>query len=727
MNSCENNSTGDGLATWVGAGVLAFAVAGTVDWALAVWSSTDTGVVGALTSWVMFVSLWVLGAVVWSLISGTGLWMVRGRVSAAGLNGWIIATTRRWWGQRHGSEDARRLANCVAGVAVLVGFAAGSVAWTMYLIESANLTWLIAVTALAGQVGLAVVLAVVGMGLRRMLQAGFLRLKKREWMRWLSFPVVAAGLAVIGAAAAVGVVVSLSDVFFAVEGPALVLLVLAVLLHFPLACIAAVRLAGVRTVKWGVWIAPVAAMLAVGVVGQHSDARRIVVLHGEAANFAFHQVHHHLELDRLFDRSDCPLPGPDGPPEGMSLDEYYDKCLDPAYDRPTAREDVPEYDRPDFEQRPSFVFITWDSVRVDRLGYMGHYRDTTPNLDAFAEENMSFQRAFTQDSGTGPSFWSLMAGKTPFQTKLEHGHRFPPPIAEDERMLGELLEEAGYRNKAIMCGTVFERDYWGIRWGFERFDNVCGSDRREVAPVVTEEGIAAFEELADGDEPFFLWVHYFDPHHPYNSHPDIGYGDSTLERYDEELTYTDRYTAKLMETIEERRDGYERPLFTIFGADHGENFGEHGTDPHARNLYRIVTQIPKIVSGPGIEAGSVDAPVAFNDVYPSVLDLAGVAIPEETTMVSQVPLFYGAEPDDKRMVFQENSYSRPRRHTRAVVWDRYLYIMDLTSGTEELYDYVDDPLERINLVGTGLAEERILRQAVIRFLETSEIPEGLED
>ena len=183
----------------------------------------------------------------------------------------------------------------------------------------------------------------------------------------------------------------------------------------------------------------------------------------------------------------------------------------------------------------------------------------------------------------------------------------------------------------------------------------------------------------------------------------------------------------LLDALDEVAKDYDRPLFTIFSADHGENFDEHGSDPHARNLYRIVTQVPKLVHGPGIEPGRIDPPVALNDVYPTVLDLAGIDIPQASTMVSQVPVYYGAEPDEDRMVFQENSYSRPRRHTRAVVWRRYHYIMDLTTNSNELYDYVDDPIERNNLIGTGLIEERIMRQALVRFLQTSTIPEGLED
>lgn len=724
----EQDNSNSRASSWFPAALLVFAGIGTVDWVLSVTSSTGVGGAGAFAGWVVFVSLWLLFATTWALATSLVLWGATGRATATPLLRLLLRRLRKWHAERHDIADAPRLATLLCAAAAIAVFIPISIVSTAHLIEERNVAWLIAATALVLQLVAAAVVFAGAAALRRLLKFLLTALRQRRRLMWINTPNVLAAAAVIATVSALYLGMSNRELYFAIEGPTLTLVASAILFHPIAAWMTDERLVLPTNLRRALYATPLLALVLVGVVSQQAEARRLVVLHGEAAKFAFNAMQRHADLDRFFLRGDCPPLGHDGlPADGMSRAEYYDECMDPIYDRPVARRVIPEYDRPDLGEQPSFVFITWDSVRVDRLGFMGHQRDTTPHLDAFAQESLVFERAFAQDSGTGPSFWSLMAGKTPFQVNLVHGNRFPPPIADDEPMLGLLLEKGGYQNEAIMCGSVFDREDWAIRRGFAVFENVCGRHLQRLAPRVTDHSKQALRRLANSDEPFFLWVHYYDPHHPYNSHPDIGYGDSRIDRYDEELTYTDRHLKKLLDAIEETRGDYDRPLFVIIGADHGENFDEHGTDPHARNLYRIVTQVPKIVNGPHIEPRRIEAPVALNDVYPSVLDLAGLDIPDGTSMVSQVPVYFGADPDEDRMIFQENSYSRPRRHTRAVVYRRYHYIMDLTTHTTELYDYVDDPLETNNLVGTGLIEEHIMRQALVRFLESSTIPEGLEN
>ena len=721
----SNSEQQANLGTWFRAGLITFALFGTIDWALALSSSTGVGPGGLALGWVVFVSLWVLGGALWAQVSGFALWAATGHATASPIMATLSGRAQTWWGERHDERDIQRLANVVVASVALVIFAAGSISMTGHLIATRNGPLIIAATSFIGQIVLALALIIGAISARRLLLSGLLSVRKFWWPRWLHTPLVLALTKLVILTGALFALITYFEIFLAVEGPSLLLAVGAVALHPPIAYLLDKKWQPSKAMRRASWAIPALCLLLVGLVSQQSDARRLIVLHGETAHFAFNSLQRHVDLDQFFRRSDCPPLGPDGlPPGGMSNADYQSQCLDPAYDRPFARTEIPEFERPHIDGQPSFLFITWDSVRVDRLGYMGHHRDTTPHIDAFAEKSLVFENAFAADSGTGPSFWSLMAGKTPFQLKLT-ADRFPPVIDDSEIMLGQVLEEAGYTNEAVLCATVFEREYWGIRWGFQRFENVCGNRRSLVAPTVTEEALSTLERLSNSEEPFFLWVHYWDPHTPYTHHPDIGYGEGRTDRYDEELRYTDRHTQKLLEAAEKLQQ--ERPLYTIFGADHGENFGEHGSDPHARNLYRIVTQVPKIIHGPGIEPGRIQPPVALNDLFPTVLDLAEIDIPETSTMVSQLPVLFGAEPDAHRMVFQENSYSRPRRHTRAVIYDRYHYIMDLTTNTNEFYDYIDDPLERNNLIGAGLIEERITRQALLRFLQTSQIPEGLLD
>jgi arylsulfatase A-like enzyme len=722
-----------GLGGWFRAALITFALVGSLEWLLAATSSTAAGFGGLVGGMLVIVSIWVLCGSVWALGSGIVLKIVSGRASGAFLVTRLVDQWKQWWAQRHSERDLRRLATFVSVMVALAAFAAASLGLTAYLIDNRHGSWLIAAASLVGQVVLAVIVITAAFGLRRYLLMALVWLQKTIWpqeksaARWLHTPALVMASVLLIAGAAVFGLVTRFDIFLAVDGPSLALIAAAIVAHPWVAYFLRRRKPLHAGLRRALWAAPLLAVVVAAVASRHAESRRLLALHGASANYVFNTLQRHVDLDQIFQSGgDCPSLDPWGrPPDGMSYEEYNARCLDPAYEQPVARTEVPAFERPELEQRPSFLFITWDSVRVDRLGYMGHERNTTPNLDAFAEQSLVFNHAFAQDSGTGPSFWSLLAGKTPFQVDLPDATGFPPKIGADEKMLGELLQKAGYQTEAVMCGSVFDTSGWGIKRGFDRFENICGKKKRDLAPIVADDAVETMQRVAGLDKPFFLWVHFYDVHGPYSNHPEIGYGDERVDNYDEELRYTDTHFQRLLDIAKKVAD--TRPLYTVFGADHGENFGEHGSDPHARNLYRIVTQVPMIIHGPNVESRRVDAPVAFNDVYPTVLDLAGIPVPEESTMVSQVPVLFGAEADDKRMIFQENSYSRPRRHTRAVVYDRFHYIMDLTMSTNELYDYVDDPLERENLIGAGLVEEQVMHQALLRFLKTSHIPEGLRD
>jgi arylsulfatase A-like enzyme len=370
-------------------------------------------------------------------------------------------------------------------------------------------------------------------------------------------------------------------------------------------------------------------------------------------------------------------------------------------------------------ERPDLVLVTIDSLRADHTELGGYARSTMPNVARRGAAGVYFARAFSQDSGTGPSLWSLHVGKTPFQTRLTRAHRFPPRYDRQETTLAERLSEAGYHTVAIVCGRVFEK--WDIRRGFVDYREVCQRSYERSAPRVSASTLKTLKDMNPG-KPFFLWVHYFDPHHPYTSHQDFALGDGQIDNYDEEIRYTDHHLEPVLEALDEMKRN--RPKFVAITADHGENFGNHGKAPHARTLYRDVTHVPLVVYGSGLTGRRVEEPVALNDLFPTFLDLADVKMPESTTMVSLArTLFGGTYP--RRMIFQENSFSRPRRHVKAGIFGSHHLIMDLTLDTIELYNMDVDPKERTNLVGLGLPEEALLQNAVRDFIGTTKVPKAL--
>jgi arylsulfatase A-like enzyme len=370
---------------------------------------------------------------------------------------------------------------------------------------------------------------------------------------------------------------------------------------------------------------------------------------------------------------------------------------------------------------PDLLLITMDATRADHMGFLGHGRPTTPDLDAPVGDAAVFGRAHSQDSGTAPSLWSLMAGKTPFQTRLTRADRFPPALDEGERTLAESLKNAGYRTEAVLCGSMFEAANWNLNRGFDAYANVCkGHGKVLLAPHVLAEAIPAVERLRAGRDPFLLWVHFLDPHMPYHDHGDPDFGSRPIDRYDEEIRYAQRHVAQLIAAA--RGVPSKKPLYVVLTADHGENFGDHGPSHHARTLYREVTHVPLVIWGPRVEPRRIDAPVAVGDVHPTLLQLAGQPVRPEVTMESLVPLLLGGAADPNRAVFMENSFSRPRRHVKAVVMGRHQLIYDVTHDATELYDLIADPAERHNLAGTGLPEERALRERMGAFLKTTEVP-----
>jgi len=370
------------------------------------------------------------------------------------------------------------------------------------------------------------------------------------------------------------------------------------------------------------------------------------------------------------------------------------------------------------EEAPSFLLITIDSVRADRLGLYGYDGPTSPALDAWAKRSVVFDRAWSADSGTAPSLWSLMVGKTPFQVDLDMHSKFPPRYASSERTLATHLSAAGYRTEALLCGRVLGSAHWNLGAGFDRYNELCGRKRKaRQASVVGRNARSRLKRLSAGTSPFFLWVHFYDPHTPYHDHPDL----ELLTPYDEEIRHVDGHLRRLLQLAE--GVARERRLWVAITADHGENFGEHGRAPHARNLYRQVTRVPLLMRGPGSRARRVQAPVCANDLFPTFLAAAGLTAP--TSMRSLLPVLRGGEPDLGRLLFQENSFARPLRHTRAVVSATHHLIMDLTTDRVELYDLEADWDERHDLAGTGLAVEGRLLEALGEHLRTTRLPPEL--
>ena len=276
---------------------------------------------------------------------------------------------------------------------------------------------------------------------------------------------------------------------------------------------------------------------------------------------------------------------------------------------------------------PDVVLITIDTLRADRLGCYGYPPARTPVLDGLAKRGARFEVAVAHAPLTAPSHASVLTGLTP----LAHGVRDNGAyvLPRTVRTLAEDFHEAGYSTAAFVSGFPLKRRF-GFDRGFDSYDDNLprGKDARRTAYVertadrTTDAALAWLRSSKRGEAPFFLWVHYFDPHAPYEAPAEAMVGAASP--YDGEVTFVDTHLGRLLRGLDERRPS--APPLVLVTADHGESLGEHGEDTHGIFVYDATIRVPFLLAGPGVPPGVVVPTVARGiDVVPTLLDYAGLA------------------------------------------------------------------------------------------------------
>jgi arylsulfatase A-like enzyme len=408
---------------------------------------------------------------------------------------------------------------------------------------------------------------------------------------------------------------------------------------------------------------------------------------------------------------------------------------------------------------PNIVLITIDTLRADHCSAYGYGPRTTPRLEKLAREGARVENAYVPMPSTGPAHASLLTSRYPLTHQvLKNGH----VLAEEYPVLAEVLGVAGYRTAAFVSSFVLD-DRFGYGQGFNSYDDdfrgadssyrtmehwegfeVPGEfDRR--AHETTDRAIAWLGENGHRGG-FFLWVHYMDPHEPYD--PPVAWrrrfldptmGRRSLRRaialYDAEIAFTDGEVGRFLDALDEVSP--PEATLVVLTADHGEGLLDHGFMGHGPILYEETLRVPLLVRWTGrIPAGSViRGPVEIVDVMPTILGLAGIS-PGELVLQGRnlMATFTAGAPLDPehRVFFQRRLYEKNRVPTfpvEGVVFGRPLrvegekygvrrgqwkYVEALMEGTRELYDLSSDPGERKNL----LSRRRKLAAELSGQLET---------
>jgi arylsulfatase A-like enzyme len=381
---------------------------------------------------------------------------------------------------------------------------------------------------------------------------------------------------------------------------------------------------------------------------------------------------------------------------------------------------------------PNVIVISVDTLRADHLGMYGHPHDTSPNLDALAEESLVFDDMLTEIPLTGPAFCSMMTSLYPrIIGATRNGLRLP----DDVETVAQIFQNANYETLCVTSNwtlkwklsgldrgfDVYEDDFHKKRWGFIKSER-NGDEVTRIALKLLEN--------RDKEKPLFAWFHFSDPHAPYKnrrlhrvSKKSDYPGDKGAKikvRYDSEIHYTDAQIQKVLNALPTNE------TYIIFLADHGESIHEHDYLGHGRRIYQTGLRVPMLINGPDIEPGRTDLPARGVDIAPTLLGFAGLPVPEAMRgrdLLNDPPLAdrarvmetYGGAVPNLKFTKALMAGKPPQRQT--VIHNGWKFI--LGGPKEELFHLSEDPLETKDLFDTNPDIAADLRELIAKWDEST--------
>lgn len=369
--------------------------------------------------------------------------------------------------------------------------------------------------------------------------------------------------------------------------------------------------------------------------------------------------------------------------------------------------------------RPPVILISIDTLRADHLPAYGYRAVETPAIDSLRRESILFRNAWSHCPMTLPSHVSILTGLLPPQHQVRNnlGYVFD---GTKHLSLPKLLERSGYATGAAVSAYVL-RGATGLGTEFGSYDDAI-SARADVSvgelqrSGETTVGIAEQWIAAHEGQPFFYFVHLFEPHVPYAAPEPYGsrYASSP---YDGEIAAADAIVGRFLESLK-KRGIYDRAMIVLL-SDHGEGLGDHGENEHGVFLYREAIHVPLIIKLPEAERGgsTVEENVQLIDVYPTIAAVIGADIPQEVHGQSLLR----ALPRD-RAVYSETLL--PRLHFG---WSD---LASLVSGSDhyiraprpELYDFRSDPAEKVNVLAANRRRYNAMKQELERYTVDAAAP-----
>ncbi|MGB2691461.1 MAG: sulfatase [Thermodesulfobacteriota bacterium] len=385
---------------------------------------------------------------------------------------------------------------------------------------------------------------------------------------------------------------------------------------------------------------------------------------------------------------------------------------------------------------PNIVLITIDTLRADHLGVYGHERNTSPSIDKLAEKGVLFENAISQASWTLPSMASMHTSLYPSEAKTSS---IKSNVRNELLTLPEYMKNNFYNTIAVISNIVVSKVY-GFSQGFNIFNQEHIAEVNELsAELITNQAVEYISQ--NKDSKFFLWVHYFDPHHNYKNHTEYDYGDeysgnlpdnldnehlnnikSSLNEhdleyirniYDEEISYNDKYVGELIDAINNL--GLAEDTVIILTSDHGEEFMERSKLGHGGTLYQELIHVPLIIYDP-LDASTmgkrVKEHVEIRSIAKTISELSGF----EENPFEGINLLNDEEISPENIVIAEVYGVIEGNKKETVIRNNWKLIDNLNSQTFELYKIDDDFGESTNLYSKDKKEINIQKEKLQAIL-----------
>ena len=361
------------------------------------------------------------------------------------------------------------------------------------------------------------------------------------------------------------------------------------------------------------------------------------------------------------------------------------------------------------------LVITIDTLRADRLGCYGFGLAHTPATDRLAEEGVRCTDVASSAPITLPAHCSIMTGLYPPAHGVRDNGNYA--LGPEAVTLAERLRGAGYHTGAFVSAGVLTRRY-GLDQGFDTYDDDLWSEddpplfmiRERPAPRTADRVLAWLDAWKQGSRPpFFLWVHFFDPHQPYLLRSsDLAALAPTP--YDAEIAEADRGVGRIVEWL--RQEGVLDRTLVVLTADHGESLDEHGEPTHGVFIYDATIQVPLVWRLPAVFAANTTyrGPVRHVDIMPTVLGVLGLAGGDATQGTNLLAALQGRTAPPDLVQYSEARLAEEGFGMAPLFGVRHDGRKWIAAPRPELYDLRRDPRELANLYSADAAAARPLEE-----------------